>query len=56
MIALVTKNPELFQKIALEVKAKVEGANGQPKESATPLPPPKPDDKDKDKHGASPAH
>ncbi len=31
MIAMITKNPELFQKIALEVKAKVEGANGSPK-------------------------
>ncbi len=31
MIGMITKNPELFQKIAEEVKAKVEGANGQPK-------------------------
>lgn len=28
MINMITKNPELFQKIALEVKAKVDGASG----------------------------
>lgn len=31
MIALVTKNPELFQRIAKEVQEKTEGANGQPR-------------------------
>jgi hypothetical protein len=28
MISMITKNPELFQKIATEVKAKVDGTNG----------------------------
>ncbi len=31
MIAMITKNPELFQKIATEVKVKVDGVGGQPK-------------------------
>jgi|APGre2960657505_1045072.scaffolds.fasta_scaffold06399_3 hypothetical protein len=31
MINMITKNPELFQKIATEVKAKVDGTNGGPK-------------------------
>ena len=31
MFNMITKNPELFQKIAMEVQAKTNGANGQPK-------------------------
>lgn len=29
MIAMITKNPDFFQKIAAEIKAKMDGANGQ---------------------------
>lgn len=33
MISLITKNPELFQKIAVEVKAKMDGGMDQMKAS-----------------------